>query len=227
MVQTALLTTVSRAANKQSRVNHKLLADMAAKAADTAKQKEIARRYKLRRELDQQHRIASRVRLALQGVDALCALGSSPQFEELIKVRGKSLTVWGGKKIISPGYDMADIHWKWVSMIELRATELVLYNYTASSGNHGSTFTIDRFGDAPPPLVHFPYALDDELLRTRHLWRIATTDAIEELDEDTPEFYKKERESVNFVYSTELLFETLVMCANPKEFTRLIRNAIR
>jgi hypothetical protein len=221
-----LIKAVSSAARKQRLMQNDLMADMAARAEEISRRKERERRRNLKDHLTSLNRTAARVGLALQGIDALSAIGKSRQLQELLKARGKSLRVWGGEHTSTAGYDMADVHWRWVSFIELTTDALIVHNYHAISGDYGTTFKIEHFVGNPPPLVYFPHAVEDRLLRTRPLWRIATANAIEEEDEDDPAWVEKDREDVNFLYSTELLFEILVSCADPKKFKKLIRDAI-
>jgi hypothetical protein len=223
----SLLKKVAKASARQGRINSTLLAQIAVKAAEANRQREIARRHRRRSEMEVNRRMHARVQLALQGVSALCALGASPEFQSLLRTHGGSFVIWGDEDARTAGGDMSDVYWRWVSKIELREHELVLHNYTATSGNYGSTYKLDRFEGGHQSFMHFPYAVEDDFLRTRILWRIATPNKFYDYKDESREYRRRMLEDPNFVYNIDWLFEILVTCANSKEFEELVADAIK
>lgn len=214
MTQSVLEVTAAAAVRHQN-LSARLLRDTNRRAAETARRKEAERQKKVQEKLTSRRLRTNRMHVALQGVAGLCAFGLSPQFQSLIRARGKPLVVWGGEHATSPGFDMMDVWWKWVSYTELTATELRIINHTETSGNYGSTYRIDHEDFR----LELPYGDCAAYLRARPLWNIATATALD-LDDPPP------ADEVNDLYSTDRLFEVLVACGDSRKFGKLIRMAL-
>ena len=216
MIQQSVLDVASKVATRQWRANSRLLKETGRRATEIAHDKKIARRTDVQKKLLARRCKIERMHKALQAVAKLCAVGISPQLQSLIKARGRPLVFWGGAKATTPGYDMADIWWKWISSIELTDTELKIDNRVDTSGDSGATYNPHPMGGFA---VHLPYGRCKEYLRARPLWDIATHDAI-----DLNAWY--DEDDINFVYSSERLFEILVECCDSRKFGKLFRKAI-
>lgn len=217
MIQQSILDVASKAATKQWRANSRILKETGRKAAEIAHDKDVARRTEVQKKLLARRCKIERMHKALRAVTKLCAIGLSPQLQSLIKARGQPLAFWGGAKATTTGYDMADIWWKWTSSIELTDTELKIDNRVDTSGDGGATYR------SHPAIgwfeIQLPYGMCEEYLRTRPFWNIATPDAI-----DLNAWY--DEDDVNFIYSSERLFEVLVECGDSRKFGKFFRAAI-
>lgn len=212
----AALAIVENAARYLRTKRTRAAAVLQQRAAEIRRENELRQREERRRAIVIQHQKAGRVVLALKTIDALCKIGSSHEFQELLKARRRPVTFWGGAETISPGYDIP-ARWTWTCKIVLTATAVELHCYTSTNGK------IERWAlDDSFVRVAIPYATRDSLLRTRPLWRIATAEAI-----DDDELDRHEEKDVNFWYSSEMLFHILTVYANPRRRLKRLAEAIR
>lgn len=217
MAHQSALAQLTHTTSTVRRSRRNLLRDMTVRAATIEASREQTRRKRRRDALTHHCRLRERVSRAYAGLAALLDIAGSPEFQKFIDSYGKPLPLWGGTTTFSPGGDMMDVHWRWTSSIVLTPTGMLVQNYGENSGDHGVTFELDRH-EGPFSAMFF-YAVEDAWLRTKALWRIATPFAL-----DLKEM--AEHGDKSDIYSTQVLFEFFVECADPKKLDQFMRRAL-
>lgn len=209
MINRGAQALVNEAATRAEHVRASLLKDMSSAAERLERQNEKARKRQIRQGLAHQRQLRMRVSTALRGLNALCAIGASTEFQSLIKAQGGPITLWGGSSgPRSPGGDMADVCWEYVGALTLTTSGVKIEYYSKTNDK------IDWYAD--PLFVTIPYSVEDNFLRSRPLLRIGTASAL-----DLDKLHNTE------IYTTEAIFEVFVECAEPKLFEKYFRRAVR
>lgn len=210
MIHRGAQAVVTEAAGRARRAHTDLLRQMSTSAEELAQRNEAGRKQQRRRSVVLQRQLRIRVQSALQAVNALCDIGVSAEFQSLVAHRSIPVVLWGGTSgPRSPGGDMADVCWEYIGFIQLTATSIRIEYCTKTNGKiewlPGGYF-----------FATIPYAVEDTLLRSRPLWKIATSSPIDLADLQNME-----------VYSPEAIFQILVECANPARLESIIRSQIK
>lgn len=209
------MSAVASAATTQTHL-HQTLAARAKEqdkriAARRAEDARLARKHTIKNN----RRLRTRVDQALKGITALCAAGSLPEVQSLIKSAGP-LCIWNRSYSCTPGGDMSDITYGYESHITLTSTALVVEYQMWSASTYRSQRTIE------PDLVllSFPYAG----ART-HRQLIATIATARPIDWEDFNFLANGDRTAYI--SPEVLFEIIVECGDAKKLERYFLDAIK
>ncbi len=148
-------------------------------------------------------------------MNALCEIGLSSEFQELIATQKRLFVLWDGSETISPGGDMVGIVWHWANYIHLTGDGIRLETHHEYGTKAQEALSIER-DDSDYLSAIIPYGVDDTFLRTRLLWKIATPYPL-----DIKEVLRHNDRSV--IQTTDMLFEILAECADPKKLERYFR----
>lgn len=172
----------------------------------------------LEHQANQFARLADRTSLARDGLNNLRALGGTKEVQELLRVHDGSILLWGDEEQSSPGYDMKDVVWKYVTHVTLLQTEVraQYHVHTISAGS--GTFK-------PHPVfpmfdLRFSYGKTDEFKNQFGLWMLASTQSYGGIAA------MERRDDKLELFSPEALFEVFIECSTKKGLRRLFRNAI-
>lgn len=198
---------VAKAAHGAQITHANLLNDMQSAAAQLAERNILERKRQRRLAVMGKRSFRIRTQTAVRGLNALCNIGASEEFQSLIAAHGAPIIIWGGSKGSSPGGDMVDTYWEYIGVIMLGAASLRIAQCVKTNGSMLSL-----------PREYFfatvPYAVEDNFLRSRLLSKITTAMAMDSKDMHADP------------YTTEAIFEVLIECADPERLESYIRECI-